>query len=95
MITKLTHHNDCNATVEQTPKGYYHPARLMCVDHNKQIQWLSIQQADEICALLNLAPIEWNDLNKRNDRERGQSLPPIRSMYDNSWNSRGLFEVAK
>tara|TARA_R110000796_G_scaffold103973_1_gene213479 strand:- start:367 stop:657 length:291 start_codon:yes stop_codon:yes gene_type:complete len=94
-VTKLTKHDNCEVTVEQTPKGHCHPARLMCVDHNTHIQWLDKQQADEICVMLNLAPIEWNDLNRCNDRERGQSLAPIRSMYNNSWNARGLFEVAK
>tara|TARA_R110000782_G_scaffold250286_1_gene337541 strand:+ start:20 stop:313 length:294 start_codon:yes stop_codon:yes gene_type:complete len=95
-ITKLTKHDNCEVTVEQTPKGVYHPARLKCVDHNIHIQWLGKQQADEICVLLNQAPIEWNDLNKLNDRERGQSLAPIRSMYNKSvWLTPGLFEVAK
>tara|TARA_R110000803_G_scaffold142239_1_gene208571 strand:+ start:41 stop:325 length:285 start_codon:yes stop_codon:yes gene_type:complete len=92
-ITKLKHHDNCNVTVEQTPKEHWHPARLMCVDHNTHIQWLNMQQADEICVLLNLAPIEWNNLNRCNDRERGQSLPPTLSLRPHNWNQ--LFEVAK
>jgi len=97
-LTKLTNHNDCKVTVEQTPKGHYHPAQLMCLDHNIHIQWLSIQQAEEISLLLNLPQIEWNDLNSLNDRERGRSLPPTLSLRPdnwNHWNERGLFEVAK
>jgi hypothetical protein len=47
MITKLTHHNDCEVRVEQL-YNHTHYARLMCADHNKHIQWLNQEQAQQI-----------------------------------------------
>jgi hypothetical protein len=48
MITKLTKHDTHKVQVHLTKPGSKHYAALRCVNCNKHIQWLSIQDAEQI-----------------------------------------------
>ena len=48
MITKLTKHNTHTVRVHLTKPGSKHYAALRCVDCNTHIQWLSVNESNQL-----------------------------------------------
>ena len=63
-ITTNTHHNNCSVKAIKGPFGI-HYGKLICINHNKQIQWLNQADYETITGLKNDPP--GNQLITRNN----------------------------